>query len=93
MALTKEITKIWPTLGARNIYQAGVNLVLKEDSVEVVNETYTTDYKKGSSPSLLQPDLIAKVQARIDKYKNEKSIYDAVAYDNAVTAIDEGVTL
>jgi len=93
MALTKELTKIWPTLGDRNMFRAGVNLVLKEDSIEVVNESFTVDYAKGSNPNLIIPDLISKIQARVDRYKAEKAIYGAPAYDNAIVDIDAGVTL
>ena len=93
MALTKEITKIWPTLGSRNIFRAGIQVVLTDDLVEVVNETFTADYRRGANVDEIIPDLIAKAQARIDRYKAEKQINGAAAYDNAVTAVSDGITL
>ncbi|MCK4788132.1 MAG: hypothetical protein KAV87_30595 [Desulfobacteraceae bacterium] len=93
MALTKQITKIWPTLGNRNIFQCGIQLVLTDDSVEVVNESFMADYRKGADVDEITPDLIAKAQARIDRYKAEKQINGAATYDNAVTVVSDGIVL
>lgn len=93
MALTKEITKIWPTLGDRNIFQCGIQLVLTDDSVEVVNESFMADYRRGADVNEIIPDLIVKAQARVDRYKAEKQIYGAAAYDNAVTDVGAGIIL
>lgn len=93
MALTKTVTKIWPVKGKRNIFQAGINLILYDDLVEVINENFTTDYRKGSNPNEIKADIIARAQARIDRYKEERQINSAAAYDQSVSDIDNALVL
>lgn len=93
MALTKTVTKIWPVLGDRNIFRCGVQFILEDDSVEVVNETYTADYRKGANVNEITPDLIAKAQARVDRYKAEKQVHGTTVYAQAITDISNGIIL
>ena len=93
MALTKTVTKIWPTKGDRNIFQTGINLILLDDLVEVFNENFTADYPKGSNPDRIKADIIDNAQARIDRYKAERQINNAAAYDQAISDIDNALVL
>ena len=93
MALTKVVTKLWPTSDNRNIFHPGIRLVLFEDAVEVRSQDFSRDFKMGGDPAAIKADIITEAQAYIDKYKKERQINDAVAYDNAVSDIDGSLVL
>ncbi len=93
MALTKTVTKLWPVKGDRNIFRAGIQLIVQDDAVEVINEPFTADYPKGTDPNRIVPDVLTRAQARIDRYKQEKQINSAAAYDQAVSDVDAGLVL
>ena len=94
MALSvADSTRLWPILGARNIFQVGTNLILKDDTVEVLNENITHDYKDGDSLAPIINDITKQAQALIDKYIAEKKLNAKNAYSNAIDSITENLDL
>jgi len=93
MALTKEITKLWPRRGNRNIFTVGINFVLKDNGDEVVNRPVTSTYAEGQDPSAIEATIIAEAQALIDKYIAEKNLNSKPAYTASVTNIGNGLSL
>ena len=88
MALTKQVTRLWPTKDSRNIFHPGINLKLLEDEEEVRSVNFTRDFTPGGNIDNIKADIIAEAQAYIDRYKEERSVYTASAYSSAVSDID-----
>jgi len=93
MALTAEVTKIWPTLETAGQIEIGVLVVLKEDSVEVLRRTFTTNTEKTGDPEIKATEICQEINSWIADYKFEKTAYNHAKMDAFETAITEGVEL
>jgi len=88
MALTKTVTKLRPTKDHRNIYTIGLNLVLMDDGVEVVNKNVTETVAENAPIEPAMAEIEKKAQALIDNYLAEKKKHNAQEYTDGITAID-----
>lgn len=93
MALTKLVTKKSASKNANGIYSIAVNLVLTDDSVEVVKKDFFQDHNPANNISVARDELAIKIQTVIDTYKANKIIYDSTAFTNAVAYINENITV
>lgn len=92
--LSIEYTKQWPSLAPNGILTVPVQVVIKEDDVDVRTFTVTLETSKANADvSTSSSILIAKVQAEVDRYLSEKAVYNHQKFDDLVTAIQNGVTL
>lgn len=93
MALTKLITKKSASKNINETYSIAVNLVLTDDSVEVINKNFSQDHNPANNISVASDELVMKIQTVIDTYKANKIVYDSIAFTNAVTYINENTTV
>ena len=91
MALTKTITKKSADKNINNIIVITVNLVLTEDEIEVLNLNFSQNHNPANNISVARNELLIKMQTAIDKYKNDKVIYDSTAFTDAITYIDNNL--
>ena len=91
MALTKTITKKSADKNINNIIVITVNLVLTEDEIEVLNLNFSQNHNPANNISVARNELLVKMQTAIDKYKNDKVIYDSTAFTDAVAYIDNNL--
>jgi hypothetical protein len=89
MALTKTVTKVFPTTNT-----VGMHLKLEDDSVVVIDRDFTENFTKGQGATNEVKTSIGKqMQAAIDEYKTNKTLYNSAAYETARTQISNGLTL
>jgi hypothetical protein len=94
MALTKTVTKLWPSLGNDGrTYTVGIHLVLQDDGVTKIDQDFTATYGGVGEINIARDKVIVEAQTTIDKYKAEKTINNATAYTNAVSAINTALIL
>ena len=101
MALTKTVTKVFPT-ESRGSHVVGIHLVLTDDDRPdlgsgthvVIDESFTAVRATGTPPDADAKKTIGgDAQEAIDKYKRCKAAFESTAYETARAQIDEGVTL
>lgn len=91
MALTKTVTKLEASKNTNNTIIITVNLVLMEDEVEVLNKNFSQNHNPVNNISVARNELVIKIQTAIDKYKNDKVIYDSIAFTDAITYINDNL--
>ena len=76
VSVAKTLDKLW-----------NITLVLKctEDSIEVVNESFTVKYRPGQDAETKVKALLKDMQKAIDDYNGEQQIYNSNALNTAVT--------
>ena len=67
MALSIEVTKGTVRLREPDTYYISVNLILTDDSVEVLNQSFECNYSPGQDPEIEVKSLKDKMQQVIDK--------------------------
>lgn len=101
MALTKTVTKIFPT-ESRGSQTVGVRLVLTDDDRPdlgvgihtVIDESFTTVREPGTLPNTADKIKIGQdAQAAIDKYKRCKAAFENAAYETTRAQIDGGLSI
>lgn len=90
MALVKTVTKKSANKNTNNIIITA-NLVLTDDSVEVLNQDFSQNHNSVNNISVARNELLIKMQTAIDKYKSDKVIYDSTAFTDAITYIDNNL--
>lgn len=97
MALTKTVTKMFPTPNT-----IGINLVVTDDdrpdlgagAQVVISTTIARNYVKGQDmPNKVRDEIGWEAQTLIDEYKDLRADYDKPAYGTKVGQIDGGLTL
>lgn len=58
-----------------------------DGGIELFSQTFSEDYKTGDSVSRVEAGFKTKMQAYIDKYKQEQVLLNAGAHDTAVTTV------
>lgn len=91
--ITAEYIKIWPSLESAGQIIIGVEVILKDDAVEVARKSFRTNTEKDGDPVKKAVGLIGEIQSFVDKYKFEKAAYNHVKMDSFITAISNGVNL
>ena len=87
MALTATVTKKSVTEVQDKLWNVTINMILKDGTTEVLNKDYALHYRPGDSIAAKQATWIAMMQADIDKYKSEKTIFNAAALNTVVTNV------
>ena len=89
MALTKTVTKVFPTEN-----RVGLHLELKDDGVVVIDQEFIENYAPGDGVTNDIRDAIGnRMQATIDIYKMLKNRFDASAYETVRSQVDNNLTL
>jgi hypothetical protein len=93
MALSVSITKKSVTRQQDKLYNISVNMSLKDGVTEVLNQDFSIRYRTGDNIANKKAELQAKIQEVIDNYKAEQVLFNAVAFTNMCTNIQNGLTL
>ena len=94
MALTKTVTKVFPTPN-----HVGLHLKLIDDSRDpaeqmVIDKDYMEQWASGTDvPNEVKVEIGKRMQADIDAYKALLARYNAAAYDTAASQVETGLTL
>jgi len=89
MALTKTITKAFPTAN-----HVGFHLELKDGDDVVINRDYMEQWASGTSVQLAVKQKIGeRMQTDIDRYKALAARYNHEDYETARGQIDAGLNL
>ena len=88
MALT-SVTITKQSVNQSMIGQFSVTWELKgfDEVVELFSQTFSEDYKAGNSPLRVIAGFKDKMQAYINKYKAEQSLFNNPLMDTAVTTV------
>lgn len=87
MALTATVTKKSVMEVQSKLWNVTLNMTLKDGTTEVLNKDYALHYRPGDSIAAKKNAWIAMMQADIDKYKSEKTIFNAAALNTVVTNV------
>ncbi len=93
MALTATVAKKSVQYVQPSLHSITFNLSLKEDTTEVLSKDFTIQYHAGDAPSQKVAQMVSEMQEEIDKYKSQKTIFNAAALDTAVSNIQAGLTV
>lgn len=93
MALTAVVAKKSVSYVQPKLHNITFNLILKEDTTEVLSKDFSVQYRAGEAPSQKVAQMVNEMQEEIDKYKSQKTIFNAAALDTAVTNIQNGLTV
>jgi len=91
MALSITVSKKSVTQIMVGAYRVTINLSCSDNSVEVINQDFSITYKQGGSVPKLKADLASQMQAAINAYKAEQTLYNSAAMNNAVTDIQSAL--
>lgn len=87
--LTKEVSKIMPTPN-----KIGMHLKVTDDTQIVIDKTYWEQFIPGDGATTkIKQEIGKQMQRDIDNYKALKIIYDASAYDTAISQVEDGLNL
>ena len=87
MVLTATVTKKSVMEVQSKLWNVTLNMTLKDGTTEVLNKDYALHYRPGDSIAAKKKLWIATMQADIDKYKSEKTIFNAAALNTVVTNV------
>jgi hypothetical protein len=91
--LSATVTKKSVVYAQPKLHIITFNLVLKEDTVEVLNKDFSVNFFPGDSPAEKTAKVIEEMNIEIAKYKAEKVIFDSSLLNTAVTTIQNGLSL
>ena len=93
MAKTVEITKAMPVKGITDRdFTVSINVVIKDDGVEVFNRDLSTQYDNTLAPSEIELVFQAMIKEAWDIYSEELAIYNAAAFDSMITSLQNAAT-
>lgn len=69
------------------LYSVTLNLVVKDGTTEVINQDFAENYRTGQSIADIVGRFKTKMQEVIDACKEEKQIFSAAQFDNAIIAL------
>jgi len=84
----KSVSKVMPKM-----WHVTMNMVLSDDTVEVLNTDHSVRYRTGDSIAAKEAEFIGLMQADIDKYKSEQAIFTHATLDAAVTNVEAGLVV
>lgn len=93
MALSKIVSKVSVILTQPKCYTITFNLKVNDGENEVINKDFQTEYRSGENIADKVASMIEQMQAVINAYKAEQVIFNSTPLNNAVTAIEGGLTL
>ena len=93
MAKTVEITKAIPVKGITDRdFTVSVNVVIKDDGVEVFSRDFSTQYDNTTSPNEIEAAFQGMIKEAWDIYSEELEIYNAAAFDSMITSLESAAT-
>jgi len=97
MALTVEVTKVWPTVSPTNEdYRIALQVSLSDDGVQVRQETFSCEVDKNevlTSTTSTIGRLLTKINAWVSIYKKEKVAFNHAAYETIRAGVASGISL
>ena len=93
MALTKTVTKKSVKYGQEKLHIITFNLSVLDGTTEIINQDFSCEYRSGDNPAQKVNEIKEQMQIAINRYKAEQVIFNSVALDTAVTAIQGGLIL
>jgi len=93
MVLEATVTKKSASKDATGIYSISMNLILTDDAIEVINQDFAQTHNSANNISVARDEIMAKMQDAINKYKENKIVYDSVAFTDAVTYINTNLVV
>ncbi len=94
MALTKTVTKVFPSGGKLGIHLKLVDDSRPVDEQTVIDRDFIDGFVPGQGMANNTRDAIGKAaQAAIDEYLSNKQTYNAGAYGTAVSQIDNALNI
>jgi len=93
MALQAIVTKKSVNYVQPKLHNIVFNLILKEDTVEVLNKDFSCQFAQGDNAASKTAKMIEEMQIEIANYKSAKAIFDSGALSTAVTTINQGLVL
>ena len=87
MALTVSVAKEHVDRMMKGLWNINLRMVIYDNTVEVFSDVYSARYRPGDSIEAKEDALTEEMQADIDKYKSEQTIYNAAELDQAVVNI------
>ena len=91
MALIATVEKQGVSLRMPKCWLFTFNLILNEGENVVLERTFSATYKQGQDVAIITASLIVQMQAAINQYKKEQELFNTVALDNVVVAINSGL--
>jgi len=91
--LTAIVTKRSVTNPQPKVFIIVFNLSVNEETVIVINQDFSCEYRPGESIASKVDEVKDKMQFVIDNYKASQVIFDNVQLDSAVTTIQGGLIL
>lgn len=93
MALIATVTKKAASKASAGIYSVSMNLVLTDDAAEVINQDYSQTHNSANNISVARDEIMNRMQADIDDYKENKTVYDNAIFTNAVIYINANLVV
>jgi len=96
MALTVNFEKGRPVVHSNGIIDVPVEVVLKEDVVEVKRQTMSRNADKNTDIETLASGnngMIAEAQAIVDQYKQESAMLAGQKFNGLIALLEGGVTV
>ena len=93
MALSATVTKKSVTYTSATDFNLVFNLLLKDGTLEVINVDIPIQFDKTDSVAKKIAEVTEKMQLEIDRYKSAQTVFNSTALNNAVTNIQNGLTL
>ena len=76
-----------------NRYEVTFNLKLTDDDVEVLNQDFTCRHRVGDALNGKLNFIGLEMQKLINNYKSGKAVFDSTVLNNAVTTIQNKLTV
>lgn len=92
MALVITVTKEAVQLQRPNLYHTGINLLVTDNAVEVINQIFQVNHNTGQDLEPKIKDLKNQMQAVIDDYVAEQVVYNHAKLDNAITWLNNNLS-
>ena len=91
--LTATVTKKSVSYTNSIDFNVVFNLVLKEETSEVLNTDVSIKFDKTDTVAKKIAEVIEKMQSEINRYKSGLTVFNSTALNNAVTSIQNGLTV
>lgn len=91
MALTVDVSKTSIRLVMPKMWSASLSLRLTDDDGPGFERTFAENYKAGKSLTDLADAFREKMQAAIDQYKAERTLFNKPQFDAVATAVQNGL--
>lgn len=95
MALVPTVSKVSVQRKPDGSYIIIANLSIIDDELveEVYNENFTQNYHPDDSVDIARDQLLLKMQAAIDHYKSEQTIFNSAGMDTAISYIETNLVM